>query len=63
MPIIKCKCGRHTTFGLTCSFCRSSFQFSDEAPKDEAEFSEIESEESGFHIVEFDDEGKEILED
>ena len=58
--LTKCKCGRNTTFGLTCAFCRSTVSF-DDPQIEEAEFPEENFEESGFHIVELDDDYKEYL--
>lgn len=56
--IIRCKCGRNTTFGLTCTACRSTVFVSDKYEKEEPEFDE-----PGFHVVELDDDFNEILDD
>jgi len=60
--IIKCKCGRNTSYGLTCTFCRTSMLFTEDAEKDEAALPG-EYGEHGFHEVQLDEEGNEILED
>lgn len=60
MPIIKCKCGVNTTFGLTCVFCNNTFLLDPEVEKDEAESLD---EESGFHEVQLDENLNEIFEE
>jgi hypothetical protein len=60
MPIIKCKCGRNTTFGFTCAFCSETFFLDPEVEKQEAELPEKGF---GFHEVELDDDFKELLEE